>query len=269
MSDTTRIEFQRSGHIAIVRFNRPEKMNALDMKTFAEILKIQQEIATDDSIRAVVLTAAGDNFCAGLDIQGVMTDPSAVETLLSQPEDYQLAEARALGNYVQQVVVGWQQLQVPVIAALQGYVFGGGLQIALGADFRIAHPESQLSVMEIRWGIIPDMGISVVAPSVIARDQLKLMAMTGDRVSGEKALQLGLVTQTEAEPEAQALALAENLSLKNPQAIRGIKRLFNTENLSPSESLAMEEQIQRNILFSPNQMEAVQANLQKRKPNFN
>lgn len=269
MSDTTRIAFERSGHTAIVRFNRPEKMNALDMATFAEILKIQQEIAADSSVRVVVLTAAGDNFCAGLDVQGVMTDPKAVETLLSQPEDYQLADDKALGNYVQQVVVGWQQLKVPVIAALNGYVFGGGLQIALGADFRIAHPESQLSVMEIRWGIIPDMGISVVAPSVIARDQLKLLAMTGDRISGARALELGLVTQVEASPEDAALKLAESLSDKNPQAVQGIKQLFNSENLSPSESLALEENLQRRILFSPNQMEAVQANLQKRKPEFN
>ncbi|OOV88137.1 crotonase/enoyl-CoA hydratase family protein [Oceanospirillum linum] len=268
MSDTTRIAFERSGHIAIVRLNRPEKMNALDMQTFNEILQIQQEIASDPKIRAVVLTATGDNFCAGLDIQGVMTDPNAVETLLSQPEDYQLASAKALGNYVQQVVVGWQQLKVPVIAALNGYVFGGGLQIALGADFRIAHPESQLSVMEIRWGIIPDMGISVVAPSVIARDQLKLMAMTGDRVSGEKALQLGLVTETEDNPEEKARELANTLSLRNPQAVQGIKHLFNTDNLSPSESLALEEKLQRGILFSPNQIEAVQANLQKRDPEF-
>ncbi len=268
MSDTTRIAFERSGHIATVRFNRPEKMNALDMQTFNEILQIQQKIAADSSIRVVVLTAAGDNFCAGLDVQAVMTDPNAVETLLSQPEDYQLADAKALGNYVQQVVVGWQQLKVPVIAALNGYVFGGGLQIALGADFRIAHPESQLSVMEIRWGIIPDMGISVVAPSVIARDQLKLMAMTGDRVSGAQALQLGLVTQIEDNPEEKARVLADTLSMKNPQAIQGIKHLFNTDNLSPSESLALEEELQRGILFSPNQMEAVQANLQKRNPEF-
>jgi len=268
MSDTKRIAFERSGHTAIVRFNRPEKMNALDMATFAEILQIQQEIAADNAIRVVVLTATGDNFCAGLDIQGVMTDPNAVETLLSQPEDYQLADAKALGNYVQQVVVGWQQLKVPVIAALNGYVFGGGLQIALAADFRIAHPESQLSVMEIRWGIIPDMGISVVAPSVVARDQLKMLAMTGERISGARAEQIGLVTQVDAEPDDAALKLAEILSDKNPQAVQSIKQLFDSENLSPSESLALEEKLQRQILFSPNQIEAVQANLQKRQPEF-
>lgn len=268
MSDTPRITLERSGHTAIVRFNRPEKMNALDMATFAGILNVQQEIAADSSIRVAVLTAAGDNFCAGLDIQGVMTDPNAVETLLSEPEEYQLAEAKALGNYVQQVVVGWHQLRVPVIAALNGYVFGGGLQIALGADFRIAHPESQLSVMEIRWGIIPDMGISLVAPSVVSRDQLKLMAMTGERISGARALELGLVTQLANSPEEAALLLAENLSDKNPQAIQGIKQLFSSENLAASETLALEEKLQRQILFSPNQMEAVQAALQKRKPAF-
>lgn len=263
MTHPQQVTLEVSQHTAIVRFNRPEKMNALDMTTFAEILSIQEQIAADSHIRAVVLTAAGDNFCAGLDIQSVMTDPSAIDTLLSKPETKDWP-----GNYVQQIVLGWQQLQVPVIAALKGYVFGGGLQIALGADFRIAHPESQLSVMEIRWGIIPDMGISVVAPSVIARDQLKLMAMTGDRVSGDKALALGLVTQIEAEPEAKALALAESLSLKNPQAVQAIKALFNAGPQTPAQSLAQEEALQRNILFSPNQLEAVQANLQKRPPEF-
>ena len=263
MPNTLPVSLEIADHIAVVRFNRPEKMNALDMPTFAEILKIQEQIAADCDIRAVVLTAAGDNFCAGLDVQSVMIDPAAVETLLSHPEDKSW-----LGNYVQQVVVGWQQLNVPVIAALKGYVFGGGLQIALGADFRISAADSQLSVMEIRWGIIPDMGISVVAPSLIARDQLKLLAMTGDRISGEQALNFGLVTQLDTNPEQKAITLAKQLCQKNPQAVQGIKRLFNSEYLEASERLALEEETQRKILFSANQLEAVQANLQKRDPVF-
>lgn len=269
MSDSQRIALEIQEHIALVRFNRPEKMNALDMATFAEILSIQQQIAVNDTIRAVVLTASGEHFCAGLDVQGVMTDPSAVETLLTPPQAYSLGDdCTAPGNYVQQVVVGWQQLKVPVIAALKGYVFGGGLQIALGADFRIAQADSQLSVMEIRWGIIPDMGISAVAPSVIARDQLKLLAMTGERISGDDALRYGLVTQISDNAEARAIALAQDLCQKNPQAVQSIKTLFNAEHLSTAETLALEESLQRQILFSPNQLEAVQANLQKRTPNF-
>lgn len=263
MNIQDRIELEIDQHIAIVRFNRPEKMNALDMHTFAALHEVQEQIANNSDIRAVVLTAAGEHFCAGLDVQGVMADPSAVEKLLSKDEGKGWQ-----GNYVQQVVVGWQQLEVPVIAALNGYVFGGGFQIALGADFRITHPQSQLSVMEIRWGIIPDMGISVVGSSVAANDQLKLLAMTGKRISGEEAQQMGLSTQLAAHPESAAIELARTIASNNPDAVKAVKSLFNTEHPSAADSLAKEEALQRTLLFSPNQIEAVQANLQKRAPEF-
>jgi len=258
-----RIELVTDEHIAIVRFNRPEKMNALDMPTFAALLEVQEKIASDSDIRAVVLTAAGEHFCAGLDVQGVMSDPTAVETLLSKNEDKSWP-----GNYVQQAVLGWQQLNVPVIAALNGYVFGGGFQISLGADFRIAHPQSQLSVMEIRWGIIPDMGISVMGPSVAARDHLKLLAMTGQRISGEEARTMGLVTQLASHPESAATELARTIASSNPDAVKAVKTLFNTEHPDASSSLAQEEALQKTLLFSANQMEAVQANIQKRPAEF-
>ena len=267
-----RLEYHVQNHIARVCFDRPEKMNALDMQTFAELQQVQQQIAADSSIRVVILSANGEHFCAGLDIQSVMSDPGAVETLLSPcPTTPHSAEtdlppgesAAAYGNYVQQMALGWRQLKVPVIAVLKGYVFGGGLQIALGADFRIADPQSQLSVMEIRWGIIPDMGLSVLAPSLVARDQLKLLAMTGERVSGDQAQALGLVTRVDKHPEQAAQALAETLVQHNPCAVQGVKTLLDAER-PPREQLALEEQLQRRLLFSPNQLEAVQANLQKR-----
>lgn len=263
MNIQDRIELVIDQHIAIVRFNRPEKMNALDMPTFAALHEVQESIAANPDIRAVVLTSAGEHFCAGLDVQGVMSDPSAVETLLSKDE-----EKDWLGNYVQQVVVGWQQLQVPVIAALNGYVFGGGFQIALGADFRITHPQSQLSVMEIRWGIIPDMGISVVGSSVVPQDQLKLLAMTGKRISGEEAQQMGISTQLASHPESSAIELARSIASNNPDAVTAIKTLLNTEHANAKDSLAQEEALQRTLLFSPNQIEAVQANIQKRAAEF-
>lgn len=259
-----RISLTIEDHIATVCFNRPEKMNALDMPMFAALLEAQQAIADDSTVRAVVLTATGEHFCAGLDVQGVMTDPSAIETLLSKGEP----EQQWLGNYVQQVVVGWQQLKVPVIAALQGYVFGGGFQLALGADFRITHPESQLSVMEIRWGIIPDMGITMVGCSVAALDQLKLLAMTGKRISGREAQQLGLSTQLAEDPVTVALELARSIVANNPDAVKAVKHLFNQYDGDNKASLAREEALQRTLLFSANQLEAVQANIQKRAPVF-
>ena len=268
MNIQDRIELEIDQHIAIVRFNRPEKMNALDMPTFAALHEVQEQIAGNSDIRAVVLTAAGEHFCAGLDVQGVMADPSAVEKLLSKNETQDDETKAWPGNYVQQVVVGWQQLEVPVIAALNGYVFGGGFQIALGADFRITHPQSQLSVMEIRWGIIPDMGISVVGASVAAKDQLKLLAMTGKRISGEEAQQMGLSTQLATHPESVAIELARTIATNNPDAVKAVKNLFNTEHASAADSLAQEEALQRTLLFSPNQIEAVQANLQKRAAEF-
>lgn len=259
-----RLTLSVENHIATVCFNRPEKMNALDMPMFAALLEAQQRIADDANVRVVVLTAAGEHFCAGLDVQGVMTDPSAIETLLSSGAP----EQAWLGNYVQQVVVGWQQLKVPVIAVLQGYVFGGGFQLALGADFRITHPESQLSVMEIRWGIIPDMGITMVGCAVAALDQLKLLAMTGQRINGREAQERGLSTVLSDEPLNTALALARSIAVNNPDAVKAVKCLFNQYDGDNKASLAREEALQRTLLFSANQLEAVQANLQKRPPVF-
>lgn len=263
MNIQDRIELEIDQHVAVVRFNRPEKMNALDMVTFSAILEAQETISADPDIRAVVLSARGEHFCAGLDVQAVMSDPSAIETLLSKSPDKSWA-----GNYVQQAAIGWQQLEVPVVAALNGYVFGGGLQIAAGADFRIAHPQSQWSIMEIRWGIIPDMGISVTAAGTCNPDQLKLMAMTGQRISGEEAYNSGLVTQLASHPESAAIEIARTIASNNPDAVKAVKTLFNTDHATAEDSLQQEENLQKTLLFSANQLEAVQANIQKRTPEF-
>lgn len=258
-----RVDIRISGHVAEVMLDRPLKFNALDLETFDALDEAARKLEGESSVRAVVLHGAGENFCAGIDLsvlQGGISDVG--EALLSPVEG-------SLANRFQRAAYAWRELPMPVICALQGVTFGGGFQIAMGADLRYAAANTQLSIMESKWGLIPDMAISTTLRNIVPPDRVKELAWTGRVFDAAEALQLGIVTAIEDDPLGTARRVAEACAEKSPDAIRGIKCLVN-EGWSRSEkdSLALEAQLQLRLLGSKNQSEAVRANLEKRKPDF-
>ncbi len=260
---TDRVTVDVHDHIAIVTLNRPEKMNALDADMFAGIVAATDEVAANNAVRAVVLTAAGDNFCAGLDVSNFSGGGMDVLTERMTPPDGKDA------NYFQQPAIGLRDLPVPVIAALRGVVFGGGLQVAMGADIRIAAPDVRLSIMEIKWGLIPDMGLAVTARDQIPLDHLKRLTLTGDIITSAEAARCGVVTELAEDPVAAATQLAERMASRSPDAIRAGKAMLSQVFTSDRRSaLSLEASTQLKIIGRPNQLEAMAAGLEKRDPKF-
>jgi enoyl-CoA hydratase/carnithine racemase len=261
MSD--RVEITVDDHIANVELNRPDKFNALDLEMFYALDAAARELAADRTVRAVILSGAGENFCAGIDLGMLQSGGADIATKLLSPVEGSAA------NLAQRAGYAWRELQVPVICAVQGVAFGGGFQIAMGADLRYAAPDSRFSIMESKWGMIPDMGISATLRGLVTPDQAKELAFTGGVIGAEEALRLGIITRIESDPATAARSLAETIRDKSPDAIRGIKRLVNEAwSMSEVDSLALEASIQKSLMGSPNQIEAVLSNLQKRKPVF-
>ncbi|WP_114417570.1 crotonase/enoyl-CoA hydratase family protein [Marinospirillum perlucidum] len=262
LSSSSPLEVTQENGVAEVILSRPDQHNSLNMPLIEALLEVIQQLHGQRDLRAVILTGAGASFCSGLDVAGVMADPKNIHYLLSGCDGYP-------HNKVQHLALGWRSLSVPVIAAIQGHCYGGGLQIALGADLRVAHPQSKLSVMEGRWGIIPDMGLSVTARGCVREDLLLRLTLTAEILSGDEALQAGLVTETAAEPLARAREVAAILTQRSPDMVKASKRLLrDSYTQTDDERLAMEEKLQKRLLGSANQMEAVRANLEKRAPHF-
>ncbi|WP_120501187.1 crotonase/enoyl-CoA hydratase family protein [Roseovarius sp. EL26] len=263
MTDTVRLE--RNNHIAEVSLNRPEKHNAVDLSVFDGLARIGEALRKDPSVRAIILTGAGDNFCSGIDTSlfaGALSPKDINARILDVPEG-------EVANAFQKPAYVWQEIDVPVIAALRGATFGAGAQIALGADIRLAAPNTRLSVMEIKWGIIPDMSITRTLPRLVRSDIAKELIFTGRIVEATEAAEIGLVTRVTDDPLAKARTIAEQICSKNPDAIRRGKRLMNDSWTAQAvETLRLEAELQTELLGSPNQMEAIFANLQKRAPNF-
>ena len=263
-----RVAYTLQDGIADVRLCRPEKMNALDGAMFRELVEVGEELKADSRIRAVVLSGEGRSFCAGLDFSvfEVMAEgtSAADRVLAGDKPTYDTAQAAG-----QQAVYVWQEVPVPVIAAVQGHALGGGFQLAMGADIRYVHPEAKLSVLEIRWGLIPDMCGTQLLHRLVGLDVAKELALTGRMVSGEEAGRIGLATHVSETPLEDALALAAEIAAKSPQAIRGVKALFNLSgNVPLREGLAAEQRIIRSLIGSPNQVESVTAFFEKRPPMF-
>ena len=257
-----RVALEIRDHVATVTLNRPDKRNALDIGMFDGLVAAAAAIAEEPDVRAVVLTGAGPAFCAGLDIKSMMTNSGAIERLLMKAPG-------EVTNLAQRVCWAWRELPVPVIAALTGEVFGGGLQIALGADFRLTAPDARLSVMEIRWGLIPDMGGSRVLKDILPLDVAKELALTGRIVDGEEAVGLGLATQVCADPLAAARELAVEIAARSPDAIRAAKYLFNrSAELNDADGLALETSLQMSLIGQKNQLEAVRAGMARTAPDF-
>lgn len=247
-------------HVAHVRLNRPDKRNGLDPAMFEALIEAGEKVRADRSVRAVVLSGEGKAFCAGLDWMAFLAmGAEAAPRLLARDE------ATSPANVAQRVGWIWAECPVPVIAAVHGVAFGGGLQIALGADIRLVAPDAQLSVMEIKYGLVPDMGASKTLLRVVRSDVAKELTFTGRVVGGEEAVRLGLATRVEAEPLAAALELARSIAQQSPHAIRAGKKLLDAaEDLSVLDAFRLESELQVGLLGSPNQMEAVQAVMTKR-----
>jgi len=259
MSDRVTVSLEEG--VADVRLVRADKLNALDGEMFEALIETGRSLAGEPSLRAVVLSGEGRAFCAGLDFPSFQGGETAVNLFERSDE--------SPANIAQRAPWVWTELPVPVIAAVHGYAFGGGLQIALAADVRIVAPDSQLSVMEIKWGLVPDMAGTQLLRRLVRLDVAKELTYTGRRVSGDEAVVHGLATPTTADPQAEALALAREIASKSPDAIRAGKRLLDASGLvGVEEGLLLEEKAQRGLLGSPNQIEAVQANFEKRAPNF-
>lgn len=260
-----RVIISKQEGIADVRLNRPEKLNALDPAMFEALVQAGSALAGDRSLRAVVLSGEGRAFCAGLDFasfMGMAGGERPLRNLLDR-------DAVRVGNYAQRAAYAWAELPVPVIAAVHGVAFGGGIQIALAADIRFAAPDAKLSVMEIKWGLIPDMSGSQTLRRLVRLDVAKELTFTGRIISGIEAANLGLVTRVSDTPRDDALTLAREIASKSPDAVRAGKRLLNEAGLiSLTEGLHLEETLQVSLVGKPNQVEAVQANLQNRTPRF-
>lgn len=268
MSDRVTIDI--TDGVADVRLNRPDKVNALDAAMFRAIVEAGERLAADRSVRAVVLSGEGKGFCSGLDVAAFMGAGGSDDGEASDSFDVLGGRDQGgIANVAQQVAYAWTELAVPVIAAVHGVAFGGGIQIALGADIRIVAPDARLSVLEIRWGLLPDMTGLQSLPRLVGLDVAKELAFTGRMVSGTEAVELGLATRLADRPREAALELAREIAGKNPAAIRATKALLNASGTRPlATSLLEETRLMTDVIGSPNQVEAVAAYLQKRPPVF-
>ena len=258
-----RVEITVNDHVAEVMLSRPDKFNALNVDMFRALDKAARTVAEDSSIRVVVMHGAGDNFCAGIDIKALQSGgEQVVKTLLAPVKN-------SPANLAQRAAYAWRELEVPVICALQGVTFGGGLQIALGADLRYAAASTRFSVMESKWGLIPDMAFSTTLRHIVSPDRAKELAWTARIFDAEEALRLGVITAIEDDPLDAARRMADTIRDRSPEAIRGVKKLVNAAwSLSESDSLMLEATLQGRLLGSACQVEAVRANLEKRRPEF-
>jgi enoyl-CoA hydratase/carnithine racemase len=262
-----RVVYTITDGVADVRMNRPEKMNALDPAMFEALTKTGKELMANKSLRAVVLSGEGKAFSAGLDFMSfqAMAD-SNVEKL---GQGIFEADKDSPANFAQQVAYIWQVLPVPVIAAVHGVAYGGGLQVALGADIRIVAPDARLSILEIKWGLVPDMSGTQLLRHLVRLDVVKELTFTGRVISGKEAVELGLATRVSEAPHGEAMKLAREIASKSPEAVRAGKKLLNSSRvLSLEEGLKLEATLQRSVIGQPNQVEAVKANLERREPRF-
>lgn len=257
-----RVQVDVTDHLATVTLSRPEKHNALDLAMFDGIIAAVEELRATPGVRVVVLHGEGPSFCSGLDLVSLMSQPGALQ-------DGDSALRGPVPNRFQRVAYDWTTLPVPVIAAVHGACLGGGFQIALGADVRIATPDARLSVMEGKWGLVPDMAITRTLPRLVGIDVAKELTFTARTFSGEEALALGVVTRLADDPLTAARELAVEIASRSPDAVRAAKRLFEESWTRPAEeTLRLEAELQRKLIGSPNQLAAVTAGMTKQPPEF-
>ena len=274
MSD--RVTISMDGGVADVRLNRPDKRNALDGAMFLALAEAGERLKSEAGLRCVVLSGEGASFCAGLDFgsfqqmagddMDAADDGGRSDRRTGSPATLEEGRITHLG---QQVAWVWQEVPVPVIAAVHGHALGGGIQIALGADIRIVHPDAQLSVREVHWGLVPDMTGSLTLSRLVRPDVAKELTFTGRMVTGREAFDLGLATRLSETPRDDAMNLAREIAGRSPHAVRGVKALFNRIlSEDAAGQFAEERAVIGTLIATPNQVEAVMANFEKRPPVF-
>ena len=252
-----RVEIEIREQLALVTLNRPEKYNALDMAMFEAVTAAVERLRANRALRVVVLRGAGKGFCSGLDMPSVMKNPLNVHTLLKK-------EQGQAANLAQDMGYLWRTLPIPVIAVTHGSCFGGGFQMALGADFRFSTRDCRFSIMETKWGLIPDMSISLTLKELVAMDVAKELTMTGRIFDGEQAKSLGLVTRLCEDPLAEALDFAEELCQRSPDAVMYAKKLFHDSwHAEERVALELETRYQKKILGRWNHLVAASRNFFK------
>ncbi len=262
MTDLIRV-INPEGPVAEIRLNRPAKKNAVTLELLEALVAACAALAKEPGLRAVVLSGEGGDFSAGMDTSVLMAFAGNIEGIKTE----MLAPPDGITNRFQAPAKAVMDLPVPVIVAIEGVCFGAGIQIALAADFRIAAPDARLSIMEAKWGLIPDMGISLSLPRLMAADRAKALIMTAQVMSGKEALVEGLVTRVENNPRAAAMAFAGELAKRSPDAVRASKALV--DGLWEGrlvDGLRLEAELQAALMGAPNQMETVMAQMQKRDP---
>lgn len=283
---TDRVTISVDGGVADVRLNRPDKLNAIDPAMFVAMVDAGDALANDPRIRAVVLSGEGRAFCSGLDFStframagegvdegaGARVDdlpPAVRDRLRGLFRDPTGRDPGRITNLGQQAAFTWHELPMPVIAAVHGHALGGGLQFALGADIRIVAPDAELSVLEMRWGLIPDMTGLPQLVRLVGLDVAKELTFTGRTISGVEAHQLGIATHVADDPRAASFDLAREIAGKSPDAVRAAKRLLNAaDQRSLAESFLAESKEIAALIGSPNQVEAVTAFFERREPRF-
>jgi enoyl-CoA hydratase/carnithine racemase len=267
MNDRVRVE--KKDGVADVRMVRADKLNALDTEMFAALIDAGDGLMDDKSLRAVVLSGEGRAFCAGLDFGSFLAMAGGgAQDERPRPNLLQRS-AGSPANFAQRAAWVWRELPVPVIAAVHGVAYGGGLQLALAADIRILAPDARLSVREVHWGLVPDMTATQTLKDLVRLDVARELTYTGRIVGAEEAVALGLGTRLSPNAREDALALAREIASKSPSAVRAAKRLLDGAwDAGVEAGLALEERLQRSLIGQPNQVEAVKANAEKREPRF-
>src|SRR5499427_1676443 len=264
-----RVSISITDGVADVRMVRADKMNARDAAMFEALVAATERLSGEKGVRAVVLSGEGRAFCAGLDMGRFAAMKESGGNGIPGGEKRDLTiRTHGLANFPQQAVWGWRQLPVPVIAAVHGVAFGGGFHLALGADMRLLASDARMSIMEIKWGLVPDMAGTPILAGLVRDDILRELTYTGRIFSAQEALGYGLATRLVDDPRAAALEMARDIAGKNPHAIRANKRMMNKLSVDPGPALLAESVEQQKLLGSPNQLEAVRANIDKRTPRF-
>ena len=257
MNAEQRVSVAVADHVATVTLTRPDKHNALDVAMFEQIIAAADGLGTASGVRAVVLHGDGPSFSSGLDVVSIMAAGNGLDGLVQRVRG-------EVPNWFQRAAHAWLELPMPVIAAVHGTCFGGGLQLALGADIRIAAPGARLSVMEVKWGLVPDMSITRTLPRLVGIDVAKELTFTGRVFDGAEAARLGVVTRLADDPLAAARQLAAEIAGRSPDAVRAAKRLYDEGWTGEAEqTLALEASLQMGLIGSPNQLAAVAAGFSK------
>jgi len=243
--------------LARVRLDRADKHNGMDFEMLRAVIDACASLKRNRSIRAALIYGEGPSFCAGLDFKTVLAKP------LRAAAGY-AALWKPTRNDFQAWSMAWRELPFPVIASVHGNCFGAGIQLALGADIRIAAPDAKLSVMESKWGLVPDMGGAALLRELVPLDVAKELCFTGRVFSGTEAKALGIVTHVEADPLAAAEKLALEIVTRSPDAIAAAKFLLQQAwHDDESGALSFERQWQRRLMGRANQRIAVKNNMSR------